>query len=326
MYLRGKQIMAKENRMLSTLPLEVVQEITKSLDNHSLRNLAIASRCSASLFSPVKTAYLSRSLLQHVAAGEPAKVKALIQESPLLLVEYNPVVDDCGREFANITPLQYAIWAWDTWDMCNTILDSLPNNEEGMLIMQSLLSQIRKLKEKGITYTLNGKRYQEHQFSLQPLIDVLSVDPHSIYPDQPSDHVAKVGSVQALFPVYIRQVYLTLNSRYDHDVVQRSLRMKSGDEWCGNFPGLGISFAFLNVGNPVKKSVDESWWTGGPWEVDNLDGDYLSEWSEKRTEDLRKFELRIQNEIQHFIDNDVSMSTASSEDHSDVSIRRQLSC
>lgn len=63
----------------------------------------------SSLFKPSK----KKQLLQYVVGGEQQKAFQLMQQDPELLCQKGEVTDPSGREFKNISAVQYAAWAMD---------------------------------------------------------------------------------------------------------------------------------------------------------------------------------------------------------------------
>ncbi len=95
-------------------------------------------------------------LLRLVAEGEQDQAEALMKKDPGLLLFGGTVTDLSGREFKQITPFQYALWAMD-WRMWTMIQKYLP-----------LEAQEKQFAELEFKSTSHGKH-----FSLQPLIEAL---------------------------------------------------------------------------------------------------------------------------------------------------------
>ena len=95
----------------------------------------------------------------------------------------HPVINDESKK--GITVFQHAIWAEDGHNMCNMMLDCLPNNEKGEEIRVELARQCAELMEKGVVYyDLNGNIHHKLQFSLQPLLQRLQNPIQNLEKDQ----------------------------------------------------------------------------------------------------------------------------------------------
>ncbi len=111
----------------------------------------------------------TNQFLMHVVHGEYDAVVALLKKNSHLLLHKGRVTDYSGRTFFYISGFQYALWALDK-HMWIRMLDCLPLNETGAKIKDELYKQYLELKEKGVSYELNGERRRENHFDFENTI------------------------------------------------------------------------------------------------------------------------------------------------------------
>lgn len=211
------------------LPREIIAEIFSYLDQTSQSQLAL----SHSMFGLSQGDRIKIKLMDYISKGKLDKINSLfeirpefcnedtffklagfarlnpmekiLQKKPELFYTQHPLTDASGRFFKKITAFQYAVWAADAHpSMLNMMLDCMEKHEDAESIRLELLRQYKEFMEKDIPYTLNGKKYQDKQFSLQPLMDALTVyigkcdtwttEERGLFWDE------KIGTHIALFP------------------------------------------------------------------------------------------------------------------------------
>lgn len=108
-------------------------------------------------------------VLIHIDKHEKDELKIKLINSPDLLIKNCSYTDISKRFFKNITPFKYALWRLDV-SIWQVMLDCLPVTEAGALLKTHLLNQYEELKNKKLTYQLNGKQYMETYVSLNFLL------------------------------------------------------------------------------------------------------------------------------------------------------------
>jgi WD40 repeat protein len=135
-------------------------------------------------------------LLHHVAYGKQHEAEIMLLQNPALALLYGNVTDCAGRQFQQISALQYAIWALD-YRMQTMLLQYMPPNE--------IAQQISNLNSAPWT--------QEHgaQISWQNLITALqqySTNYNKLNIEQRSMFWAtQVGGAQLLLPAHVINEY-----------------------------------------------------------------------------------------------------------------------
>lgn len=150
------------------------------------------------------------------------EVKARLTDDITLLTQKTSTTDYSGRQFENISPFQYAIWAWDTNKMCSTMLACIPQGIEGDKIKGELAAQIDELETNGIVYHLENKRYQEKHYNIMPLFLALI---H--YQNHPSNtNWLEVGVIQKTLPINLAKFY---NGYFTAKEIQRGETLHGSD-------------------------------------------------------------------------------------------------
>ena len=244
------------------LPPEMISEIFSRLDKSSQDNLALAhSMFGRSIFQKDRVKFhhdrITNKLFALAGSAEQDKMEVILRKHPELLSVYAPLKDISGRVFNNITVFQHALWTGDVRYMANMMLDCLQNHEEGESIRVELLRQYEEFMENGLSYELNGKSYQEKQFSLQPLIDALTAYVENYnnwtYEECCAHWCTQVGISQTLLPAHIRHHYCDSeesfwdNPTFTKEKFTRSLTFynfiqSSHSLWTESLVGLGFKF------------------------------------------------------------------------------------
>lgn len=144
-------------------------------------------------------------LLSLVMRGQREKARIMIEGNRELLQQSVCCTDGAGRYFNNITPLKYAVWAWDArmWTM---MLPLFPDaNSPGLSPVAS--RQLQELKEE------KGKHGS--YFNFEPIIEAykLLIDCQGVmesYKDQLGWLWYDIGRQQRLLPDHIWQEFLLL--------------------------------------------------------------------------------------------------------------------
>ena len=174
-----------------------LRQMDKDAISHMLPFLTTQDQ--VSLFSTCKALHEKselikpiNKLLSLVARGEQDKAEAMIRKNPELLLQSGDITDGAGRNFKNITPLQYAVWALDAhmWTMM------LPLFSDAVHI-DAAADQLQALEEKG---TAHGRH-----FDFKPLLDA-----YAAFLANPSDETwRRVGEAQGLLPDHVLQEFMT---------------------------------------------------------------------------------------------------------------------
>lgn len=156
--------------IMNNLPPELLSETTRHLSNKGVVNVASISTQHLQLFKPFTEVRKLSQFLHHVTHGNHEAVTAMLLAGDMSLFYRKGLVTDCsGRAFANISGFEYALWALDK-HMWTTILDCLPQDQEGSKIRQLLKGQYDNLDKKSITYILNGETITEQHFDFENTI------------------------------------------------------------------------------------------------------------------------------------------------------------
>ncbi|HHS8314503.1 TPA: F-box protein, partial [Legionella pneumophila] len=153
------------------------------------------------------------TFLHRAVRREDDAVQKILINDPTLLSKRGKVTDCSGRTFENISAFEYMLWALDKhgWTMLLECIPKTKNNEE---LVKELLAQYNKVKNEGVTYTLNGIKITEQHFDfkntiikeLQDQVDASNV------PNPNWDSIDKqwregVGGAQKLFPMHVVYEY-----------------------------------------------------------------------------------------------------------------------
>ncbi|HAT2067762.1 TPA: F-box protein [Legionella pneumophila] len=193
------------------LPPELKIETAQNLSNRDLANLAQTSKYHLALFKPVIDV---RKLLHHVTRGEHDVVKAMLKQDINLIFKRGFVMDCSGREFENVSPFEYALWALDK-HMWTKMITCVPQNEEGKRIFEILIGQYNKVNTDGVTYRLNGKTITEKHFDfentiikeLQTQVDLINAPEEKNWKAINKRWREGVGGAQKLLPMHIVDEY-----------------------------------------------------------------------------------------------------------------------
>ena len=183
-------------------------EVARHLPTGIVLNYALVSKQHSTLFAPILN---TRKFLHYVARGEHKIVEKMLDKTIELISEKGVVTDCSGRTFENISAFEYTLWAKDK-PMWTVMLSCIPQNEKKHKIISILLSQYKNVKEKGVTYVLNGKRCTEHHYDfaiikeLQTQVDLLN-QPKVNWDEADKQWNEGVGGAQKDFPMHVVYEY-----------------------------------------------------------------------------------------------------------------------
>ena len=183
-------------------------------------------------------------LLSCVARGqinEAASIIALYPETALYLVG---VMDGSGREFSNITALQYAVWALD-WPMARMIMSHLSQDQA--------TEQIVALKRDGAGE--HGVCYDH-----KPLINAYSSYANNFLSWRDSQcraHWVAIGKMQATLPDHLLGAFMAVWPKYQspnfkRDYARDDKQISRDVDWCRSHRckrdgRLGETWAISNI-------------------------------------------------------------------------------
>jgi hypothetical protein len=193
------------------LPADLKIKTAQNLSNLDLANFAETSKYHLALFKPVLDI---RKLLHHVTRGEHDVVKAMLKKDMSLIFKRGVVRDCSGREFENVSPFEYALWALD-YHMWTALMTCIPSNEEGRKVFAQLIAQYNKVNTIGVTYKLNGKTITEQHFDfnntiikeLQTQVDSINAPGVKNWDAIDKQWRVGVGGAQKLFPMHVVDEY-----------------------------------------------------------------------------------------------------------------------
>jgi hypothetical protein len=160
--------------------------------------------------------YTITDLLNQAGQGNEEEVLKITRTNPELLKQSGNFTDMAGYEFTNISFMKYVAWAWDVRYMAGKVIQSLPDDEQGMEIKKALVEQLAQLKNEGATYNFKGKLITgERRFDIEPLLAAILTfyNNASNWTQTRQDEYCNtiIGMLQNHLPAYIRQEYCVPN-------------------------------------------------------------------------------------------------------------------
>jgi hypothetical protein len=219
------------------------------------------------LFQPQSDA---SQFLHHVTRGNYDEVEKMLKKDRALFTQRGKVTDCSGRTFSNATGFEYALWALDK-HMWTRMLNCLPNDEEGLKIKAELQVQYKGIKERGISYSLNGKPIlvPEHHFDFKnTLIKELQTQVDAVNEENPNWNAIDkqwkegVGGAQKLLPMHVVYEYCSNEPFYPKPtfIAQPELKKQfynwvtgQDENWFGADSKLGTDFAIYKAGVGVAR-------------------------------------------------------------------------
>ncbi|MCW8385102.1 hypothetical protein OQJ15_02160 [Fluoribacter dumoffii] len=206
-----------ESTESSSLPTEMWVNVTNKLSKLDLFNFYRSSKEQKEL---LQYELDKATFLDFVVRGDYHSVRAALERNIRLLFHRNEVTDCSGRTFFAISGFEYALWAFDK-HMWTLIIECIPANEEGKEILELLLDQYNRLRQQGVSYSLNGQiTTGETHFDLEStLIHQLQLQVNYyrrvggfLANWDSSNHINKlfvegVGGAQKLLPMCIAKAY-----------------------------------------------------------------------------------------------------------------------
>src|SRR3990167_419161 len=171
----------------------LLDHLSPFLDVKSTARFAQTCRRIEGIFKPSLEKWAAANLLQHSVRGEQDEAKKILKSMPHLLFQKGSVTDYSGRRFKNISPLQYAAWAYDTH-----LLKMIVN----FVTLNQTLRALHQLKELESIGTEHGSHYD-----FSPLITALKtyITTYEIrgYERSIDCWCEMVGSAQRMVPVHV---------------------------------------------------------------------------------------------------------------------------
>lgn len=154
---------------IKQLTPETKAQMADLISINDVVNIATTSTKNLEFFKPLADARKLTQFLFELTRGNHEAVRAMLAKDKSLFYRKSKVTDCSGRTFENISGFEYALWALDK-HMWTTILDCLPEGQEGHKILQLLKGQYDNLDKNGITYSLNGQPINENHFNFEQTI------------------------------------------------------------------------------------------------------------------------------------------------------------
>lgn len=199
---------------VNELASELQVKIAQNLSNGDLVNWTQTSQYHLALFKPEIDIRKLLPLLHHVTRGEHDAVEAVLKQDISLIFKRGKVTDCTGREFANISGFEYALWAMDKY-MWAKMLTCVPQNDEDKRIFEILIAQYDKVNTLGVTYRLNGQTITEQHFDfentiikeLQTNVDSLNAPGDKNWDSINDQWREGIGGAQKRLPMHIVDEY-----------------------------------------------------------------------------------------------------------------------
>ncbi|MBA3537289.1 MAG: F-box protein [Tatlockia sp.] len=251
-----QEIMEKLN--FSGRPKELKEEVGSWLPQKDVIALSLTSEENYAFFESMRH---TNQLLMHVVHGEYDAVVALFKKNSHLLLHKGRVTDYSGRTFFYISGFQYALWALDK-HMWTRMLDWLPLNETGAKIKAELYKQYQELKEKGVSYELNGERHRENHFDFEnTIIKELTTQIKQVnskywrisFMEINRQWREGVGSAQKLLPMHVVYEYCSkerfdpVPAFIDQPSLNKQIIKYTNEDWFDPDSMLGTNFAVFKA-------------------------------------------------------------------------------
>ncbi len=201
----------KQEIIPPTYPTAIlVQAIGAFLDPSDRAQLARTNKSYNTLFQPRLS---NDKLLSFVAKGKQDEADAMLSKHPQLLLQRGNVTDYSGRSFANISALEYAYWALDTY-MCRMLEKHImalePSSREKTKAI--MLERIDKIEKDKLSYRQAGITKSSRHFSFEPCKNTLLEYSTLAQFDMETDDRKvgfwrQLGTVQLDFPVHVANEY-----------------------------------------------------------------------------------------------------------------------
>ncbi|MFT4058481.1 MAG: hypothetical protein QM652_02930 [Legionella sp.] len=157
------------------LPSLVQSELSLKLSNRELANLAITFKKNFSLFKPLYDVRKAHHFLNEVARSAHDSVQSMLTNhfnDLSFIFKRNSVIDGNGRHFEAVSGFGYAVWALN-YRLGEMMLKSISENKPHKTLLELMRAQYNQVTEKGITYTLNGKKFTEKWFDASLFLEKL---------------------------------------------------------------------------------------------------------------------------------------------------------
>lgn len=269
----------KGNPFSEVLPPELEQDVRPQEQLSSVQN----PQNQKSLFQPKSDVSL---LLHHVTRGNHNEVEQMLKKDSTLLTQRGNITDCSGRTFSNISGFEYALWALDK-HMWARILDCLPRDEEGGEIKAALHIQYKGIKERGISYLLNGIQITEKHFDfnntiikeLQTQVDSINAPGTKNWDAIDKQWREGVGGAQNLFPMHV--VYEYCSDEPFYPVPKFTSQPKSSkqfynwatekdENWFNAGSKLSLDLAIYKVAWGGECRASGRSWVGCPGDLDAM--------------------------------------------------------
>ncbi|MCA0402748.1 MAG: hypothetical protein LCH30_03030 [Proteobacteria bacterium] len=279
----------EENECIFDSP--ILEKIAKNLEfPGDLLNLALTNKANLAFFKPLlKKAQENykphlNEFLQYIVESNVKEAKKLLQNEPRLSIIKCKIIDHSNRIFPCCSPIQYTIWAGDA-PMFKLIIDTLLttekiSKEESNTVLKILISQIKVLLKKGLSYSLNAKVHQEKYFDFHPILKAFNTYITKGYnwswPNKKIFFIQTIGSLERELPAHIPLALCSHNWGKIETREEIQIQLSQEDISSSSFPthdnsriikpwfpledDFGKRYAMLILGNVVIRYYDD-----GPW-------------------------------------------------------------
>ncbi|AWN73830.1 hypothetical protein LEAN103870_19700 [Legionella anisa] len=261
--------MKSEIKSFEDLSEVIKRDIGEVLCPRKLFYFARTSKPHWKLFKPLVDVY---KLLNHVVSCDYDAVQSIIKGDINIIFKRGKVTDCSGRIFDNISAFEFSLWALDK-HMWTLMQECFPKNKKNNDLYNKLNSQYEKVKTKGVTYSLNGKKVTESHFDFDnTIIKELQIQFDSVNAPQANDWgtidkqwIEGVGGAQKLLPMHVVYEYCSDQPFFPiPQFISRPKSMKqfynwitgAYENWYHPASKLGINFALYKGGHNKSNISD----------------------------------------------------------------------
>lgn len=148
------------------LPQEIFLEIFKWTDDEDNYKTMKSFRMMNTLFyNKLKDLYYLKAGKKALISYDLKNLSKIVKKDPAFLLHKLTFTDHTLRKFTNTTVFQYALWSLDTRYLARVLIDAIseipPEDKNRQNVIGGLLVQYNELESSGVSYSLEGKIYEE---------------------------------------------------------------------------------------------------------------------------------------------------------------------
>lgn len=136
-----------------------------------LRPLILSLKTEKLLNEDLSAAEILTLFLESVVKCDMDTVDLLLQRNSSLLVHKGDVIDYSGREWKNISAVQYASWALDT-ELFEKMMGYISDDEDGDFLREQIRTQVKEADSNGLCFLKQGQKFVESQYNFTKLTDL----------------------------------------------------------------------------------------------------------------------------------------------------------